>query len=61
MPKPPETTPHSDLDGVDEDERRNVDAAIEAGQDAEDLAEARRESRARPPLSEDETKRGTRK
>ena len=41
MNRPPGTPPHSDLDGVDEDARRNTDAAVESGQDTRDLARAR--------------------
>lgn len=48
MPKPPETPPSSDLDGVDEDESRNTDAATAAGQDTKDLERARREAAGRP-------------
>ncbi|WP_158702953.1 hypothetical protein [Allosphingosinicella vermicomposti] len=48
MTKPPKSTPHSDLDGIHEDERRNIDAANEAGQGSDDLARARKESVARP-------------
>lgn len=44
----PKTPPSSDLDGVDEDEVRNTDAARAAGQDASDLERARRESKAKP-------------
>ena len=36
MSKPPQTTPHSDLDGVHEDEKPNVGAALESGEDAGD-------------------------
>lgn len=46
--KPPKTTPHSDLDGIHEDERRNVDVAVEAGQDSADLDRARNEGIGRP-------------
>ena len=53
MPKPPESTPHSDLDGIHQDERPNVETAVEAGQDSGDLELARKESRARPPYSND--------
>jgi hypothetical protein len=53
VPKPPEATPHSDLDGVHRDEKRNVDTANEAGQDSGDLERARRGSTARPPYSDD--------
>lgn len=51
MSKPPKTPPHSDLDGVDEDAKSNVDAAIESGQDTADLAEAQRKSPGRPRYS----------
>ena len=54
MSKPPKAPPHSDLDGVDEDEKRNVDAAIESGQDSGDLAKAKDEAVGRPPYSKDE-------
>ena len=52
MPKPPKSTPHSDLDGVREDELPNVETAIEASQDSADLARAHRESAARPSYSD---------
>jgi len=52
MPKPPTATPHSDIDGIHEDERRNVDTANEAGHDGADLAKAKREGIARPPSSD---------
>lgn len=48
MTKPPRSTPHSDIDGVHEDERPNTDTANEAGQDNEDLKRAAEESVARP-------------
>ncbi len=53
MAKPPPSTPHSDIDGVHEDERRNTDTATDLGQDAGDLAGARAGSAARPPSSDD--------
>ena len=53
MPRPPATPPHSDIDGIDEDEVRNTDAAVEAGQDAGDLARARDEAAGRPDYSEE--------
>lgn len=55
VPQPPKSTPHSDIDGVHSDERRNVDTALEAGQDAEDLQRAAEEDVARPPYSDDES------
>ena len=51
--KPPKSTPHSDLDGVHRDEKPNVQTAVEAGQDSEDLARAARENSARPDYSDD--------
>ena len=57
MSKPPKSTPHSDIDGIHEDERPNVDSAIEAGQDSSDLGLAHEESAGRPPYSEDKSKR----
>lgn len=60
MSKPPKTTPHSDLDGVHEDERSNIDSANEAGQDASDLAHAQKHSVGRPPYSEDKKSRDDR-
>ncbi len=53
MTKPPKSTPHSDIDGVHRDEKPNVESAVEAGQDNEDLARAAREDVARPDYSDD--------
>lgn len=53
MTKPPKSTPHSDIDGVHEDERPNIETAREAGQDNEDLARAAKLDKARPPHSDD--------
>jgi len=52
MAKPPATPPHSDIDGVDEDEVRSVDAAVEADQSAGDLERARRDATGRPDYEE---------
>ena len=60
MSKPPKTPPNSDLDGVREDERSNVDAAIESGQDTGDLAKAKNQSPGRPPYLEEEEGRDDR-
>jgi hypothetical protein len=60
MPRPPETPPHSDLDGIAEDEVRNTDAAIAAGQDTSDLARARDEAAGKPDFSADERGRDER-
>jgi len=51
MAKPPNTPPHSDLDGVREDELDNIEAANAAGQDAADLKRAAGESKGRPDRS----------
>lgn len=48
MAKPPKATPHSDIDGVHQDEKSNVDTAAEAGQGAGSLARAKKEAKARP-------------
>ena len=53
VPKPPPSTPHSDLDGVHRDEKPNVDTANAAGQDSGDLKRAQSQSTARPPHSDD--------
>ena len=53
MTRPPKSTPHSDLDGVNEDKRRNVDAALEAGEGTENLARARREAVGKPEYSDE--------
>ena len=49
MSKPPKTPPHSDLDGIHEDETRNIDSAIAAGQGSKDLQRAKEETIGRPP------------
>jgi hypothetical protein len=53
VPKPPQSTPHSDLEGVHRDEKRNVDSANAAGEDSGDLEKARQRSPGRPPYSDD--------
>lgn len=60
MPKPPATPPSSDIDGIDEDEVRNTDAAIASGQGARDLARARQGAAARPDFSPDRGNRDDR-
>jgi len=45
------------MTGVHRDEKRNVDSAIEAGQDSGDVAEAKEETIARPPSSDDQPAR----
>ena len=57
MPKPPQSTPHSDIDGIHEDEGRNVDTANRVGEDSSDLKKARDHSTGRPPYSTDQPER----
>jgi hypothetical protein len=59
--KPPESTPHSDLDGVHRDERRNVDSANEAGQDSGDVARAKAQGVGRPRSTDDQPPRENRR
>ncbi len=56
MSKPPASTPHSDLDGVREDQRHIVDTARKAGQDSADLARAAKNSVGRPARSDDKNR-----
>jgi hypothetical protein len=58
--KPPPSTPHSDIDGVHQDEESNVDTANAAGQDSSDLEKAGRHSKGRPPYSDDQPARDDR-
>ena len=53
MPNPPKATPHSDIDGVHREERRNTDVAAKLGDSAKDLKQAHDESAARPHYSAD--------
>nr|WP_295371228.1 hypothetical protein [uncultured Sphingosinicella sp.] len=53
MAKPPQATPHSDIDGVHQDERRNTDVATELGESAKELKEVQDEKVAKPPYSDD--------
>ena len=57
MSKPPPSTPHSDIDGIHQDEERNVDSAVKAGEDASNLRLAKSESIAKPPYSDDQPER----
>ena len=54
MPRPPESTPHSDIDGVRKDRGTKAENARDAGEDGSDLKQAHRESAGRPPYSDDE-------
>ncbi len=53
MAKPPKSTPHSDIDGIHQDERRNTDVAAELGQSAQTLEDVGKERVAKPPIAED--------
>jgi hypothetical protein len=53
MPKPPRSTPSSDIDGVHREEARNTDVAAAQGQSAGSLDRARKRSRGRPGYSDD--------
>ena len=48
MSKPPPTTPHSDIDGVNAHERRETDVAAEQGESAESLKGAAEQDKSRP-------------
>ena len=60
MPKPPPSTPHSDIDGVHADERRNTDVAAEQGESAETLKRAAADDKARPLHVDDKENRDDR-
>jgi hypothetical protein len=53
MPKPPKATPHSDIDGVHQDEVRNTDVAAARGESAGSLDRAGKEDVARPEHVDD--------
>jgi hypothetical protein len=48
VPKPPNSKPHSDLDGVHEDRKPIVATAQETNETSADLALARAEAKGRP-------------
>ena len=54
MPKPPKATPHSDIDGVHQDEVRNTDVAAGRGESAGTLDRAKDGAVARPVYVDDE-------
>jgi hypothetical protein len=58
--KPPESTPHSDIDGVHRDEKPNVETAREAREGAENLELARDQSVGKPGYSTDGANRDDR-
>ena len=53
MAKPPKSTPHSDIDGVHQDEKPNVVTAQETGETSADLKLAGKEAKGRPRYSDD--------
>ena len=53
MAKPPKATPHSDIDGVHQDEKSNTDVASDLGQSAASLSGAKKRSAARPEYAAD--------
>ena len=57
MSKPPKSTPHSDIEGVHQDERPNVDSANAAGEDTANLGLAYDESAGHPDYADDQPNR----
>ncbi len=57
MAKPPNTPPHSDITGADQDQVHNVDAAVAVGQDAETLKKHQERSIGRPDYSDQREKK----
>ena len=53
MSKPPKSTPHSDIDGVHQDEKPNVETAQETGETGEGLELAREQSKGKPPHTDE--------
>jgi len=53
--KPPPSTPHSDIDGVHQDEKKNTDTAQETGETAANLELARAEAKGKPPYTEEQS------
>ena len=53
MPKPPQSTPHSDISGVHQDEERNAKVAADTGEGAGELKRAHDEKAGRPPYADD--------
>ena len=53
MTKPPPSTPHSDIDGIHQDERPNTEVAAELGQSAGTLQAVGKQRVARPPKADD--------
>ena len=53
MAKPPKASPHSDIDGIHQDEKRNTDTAADLGESAGSLDRAQKETTARPVYTDD--------
>lgn len=53
MTKPPKSTPHSDIDGVHQEEESNVKVSSDLGQSAGALKKAKEKSTARPEYQDD--------
>ena len=47
--QPPKSTPHSDIDGVHQDEKPNTETAEETGETTANLELARGQSKGKPP------------
>ncbi len=60
MAKPPQATPHSDIDGVHQEEARNTDVAARLGQSAGELEQAMDKAIARPEYLDDQSNRENR-
>jgi hypothetical protein len=60
MSEPPKATPHSDIDGVHQEEERNTKVASDLGQSGGALEQAKDEGVARPKYSDDAPNRDDR-
>ncbi len=60
MVKPPKATPHSDIDGVHQDERKNTDTANDLGQSGADLEPTKSLSIGHPEYVDDKKNRDDR-
>jgi hypothetical protein len=60
MSKPPKSTPHSDIDGVHQEEERNTDVAADLGQSGGSLERAKDEAVARPEYRDERPSRDDR-
>jgi hypothetical protein len=60
MAQPPKATPHSDIDGVHQDEVRNTDVAASLGESAGTVDAAKQGAIARPVPQEDQKNRDDR-